>query len=310
MQLSVVGPDTSPQVRDITPEVERTGNHAYAFGGFGDLWKGTWRGPQGEKAVAIKVLRISNDPKIQEKIGKRVRKELRIWQCLNHPNIIPLCGVSSAFGFYDSFVCPWMELGSLSTFLKNAEATLNLSRRLEILRDAADGLNYLHQENIVHGDLTSPNVLLDSNGLAVLCDFGLSGVVAEVMSATFITSTISGNARWMAPELMALSLEDTDVPVIKTTHQTDMYSFGCLTLETLSGKRPYYYYTTEQQVLLSVSQGIKPRRPARDVVSDKLWKFIQQCWAPAGQRISAQLALEYIRGFLADEGVKANMDES
>jgi serine/threonine protein kinase len=197
-----------------------------------------------------------------------------------------------------------MEHGSLSSFLKKSNQTLLLPRRLEILRDIAEGLKYLHQEQIVHGDLTSMNILLDSDDRAILCDFGLSGVVAEVKSATFMTSTVSGNARWMAPELMELASEDTDeVSIIEPTYQSDMYSFGCLALETLSGKMPYHYYKTEPQVLLSISRGIKPRRSSRDEVSDKLWGFIQQCWAPAGQRISAELALECIRGFLqvADE---------
>lgn len=87
---------------------------------------------------------------------------------------------------------------------------------------------------IIHGDLTSPNVLIHADGRAVLSDFGLSNVALDVKSATFMTSTLGGNARWIAPELLAMVYDEDEAstPIEKKRSlECDIYSFGSIMLE-------------------------------------------------------------------------------
>ncbi|KAG2337151.1 kinase-like protein, partial [Suillus weaverae] len=83
----------------------------------------------------------------------------------------------------------------------------------------------VHVNNIVHGDLTSPNILIDRRGAACLADFGLS--IALSASASW-TSTLQGNLPWMAPELFR---ETQDGSPVWPTKQSDIYSFGCVILQ-------------------------------------------------------------------------------
>lgn len=81
---------------------------------------------------------------------------------------------------------------------------------------------------VVHGDLNGANILVDDDGSARLCDFGLSSIAAEFQGTSYITSTIGGNARWAAPELFLVA---DDGSVARVNERTDAYSYGSVTLE-------------------------------------------------------------------------------
>jgi serine/threonine protein kinase len=66
-------------------------------------------------------------------IFKRLRRELKVWQRLNHDNVLPLYGTTSDFGPYSSMVCPWVDNGSLSKYLERRGATLTLRERFGIV---------------------------------------------------------------------------------------------------------------------------------------------------------------------------------
>ena len=83
---------------------------------------------------------------------------------------------------------------------------------------------------MVHGDLTGANILVDDDGSARLCDFGMSSIAAEFQGTSYITSTIGGNIRWAAPEYV-LQANDESVAVAGVNKQTDAYSYGSVTLE-------------------------------------------------------------------------------
>lgn len=107
----------------------------------------------------------------------------------------------------------------------------------------------MHSFDVVHGDLTgvsiSPltfaihlsdssfqsNILIDDEGKARLCDFGLSSIAADFQSTSHLTSTIGGNVRWAAPELYHI-YEDDSTPSV--TKYSDIYSFGSVMLEVRS----------------------------------------------------------------------------
>jgi len=145
------------------------------------------------KNVAIKVLRSSSEnEQAKKKLNKKLRRELRVWQRLHHENVVPLFGVTSNFGPYTSMVCPWMENGTLNSYLEKTGNTLRLSDRFRILCEVAAGLSYLHSFDVIRGDLTGSNILITDKGRAMLSDFGLSTIIAEFQGTSYFTSSIRG----------------------------------------------------------------------------------------------------------------------
>lgn len=192
---------------------------------------------------------------------QRLRRELCVWQRLSHKNILVLYGITSNFGHCPGFVCPWLENGSISKYLKKRGVDLLAAHHLQLVRmsfrklshccsfvlklcEVAAGLSYcesittlgqtdlmlrsVHTSGVVHGDLTGANILVADDGSACLCDFGLSSIAAEFQGTSYITSTMGGNVRWAAPELI-LPTEDGTVPMVDT--YCDAYSYGSVTLE-------------------------------------------------------------------------------
>ncbi|KAJ6542835.1 TKL/TKL-ccin protein kinase [Mycena capillaripes] len=264
---------------DLTGHIRREGSYPQAHGGFADVWKGVWD-RQPDRWVAIKVLRSRlDDPQMEAKMNKRLARELGVWKLLDHKHVLKLLGTVSDFGPYDSMVCPWLEQGSVSKYMERRGDILSMTDRLQLLCEVADGLNYLHENSIVHGDLTGSNILIDDEGKAKLCDFGLSSIVVEFCGTSSLTSCIGGAVRWADASLYSLSTEDGEEQESPTlTTRSDIYSFGSVTLEILSGRIPYFYVKTDAQVVIEMHKGNKPRRPATSFVTDAQWAFIQHCW--------------------------------
>ncbi|KAG1870906.1 kinase-like domain-containing protein, partial [Suillus subluteus] len=212
---------------------------------------------------------------------QRIRREIRICARLKHHNILSVYGYTYGFGLFMAIVSPWAESGNLTTYLEREDAHLTMVRRFQILRDITEGLHYLHTNNVIHGDLTGPNVLIHGDGTACLADFGLSLVYSEVLSVSLAswTSTFHGNFRWLAPELLG---EPDDESPIRPSKCSDVYSFGGIMLQVLTS-RPPYYYLSEAAVIQRIGSGVKPLRSRYPAFSDKYWHFIEECWSTAPQ---------------------------
>ncbi|KAF7975961.1 hypothetical protein HWV62_8092 [Athelia sp. TMB] len=105
-----------------------------------------------------------------------------------------------------------------------------------------------------------------------------------------------GNVRWAAPELFQVP-DDGSVPTVNT--HSDVYSYGSVTLEILSGNVPFSYLLRDAQVVMEVFKGVKPRRPATPFMTNALWDFISQCWRDEPQaRPDAEELLKSMHGFL------------
>ncbi|KAF8554314.1 hypothetical protein OG21DRAFT_1106534 [Imleria badia] len=101
---------------------------------------------------------------------------------------------------------------------------------------------------------------------------------------TFATSSrAAGTLRWVAPELLCLdvsSSEDVeDLPNILPTPRSDIYSFGGIMIQVLTGRIPYHYYSRDERVLFALSQGETPKRPVSVLVTDDQWYLTQWCWS-------------------------------
>ncbi|KAG2107360.1 kinase-like domain-containing protein [Suillus cothurnatus] len=246
--------------QDLTNELQGRSRFPVASGGFGDIWKC--------ELVAVKTIRaFESDDEVQ--IQKKMRRELKVWGRLKHDSILPLWGVATDFGPYPAMICPWADNGTLTGYLERQESLFTCQ-----LNDIAIGLQYLHSKSIVHGDLTGSNVLIYGNGRACLADFGLSTIIKEFIGTSYFTSTIQGNARWVAAELFEIS--ENDELLLST--ECDIYSFGSITLQVLTCKVPYYDVKDNFWVLGQIMRGIKPKPPNESQIMPRHWEFIQRCW--------------------------------
>ncbi|KAJ7572902.1 kinase-like domain-containing protein [Mycena floridula] len=238
-------------------------------GGFADVYKGSRKGQH----VCLKVLRLFTQTiEMREKLLKDFCREALLWKQLDHPNVLPLLGVTIEL-FAPSFclVSPWMSNGNVMQYLEqNPEFS-----RINAVRDIAAAIQYLHEHKplIVHADIRGTNVLVLDNLQCCLADFGLSAITESSGITGTSTATRAGSVRWMAPEILSLSTHGAEL------NQTprDIYAFACTVLEIYTGKHPFPEYRVDFKVGHEVSEGRRPSRPP-NVFSNKLWDLVEKCW--------------------------------
>ncbi|KAG2138078.1 kinase-like domain-containing protein [Suillus bovinus] len=269
-------------LQDLSKYITKDGDYPIARGGFGEIWKCTLNIDRNSVKVAVKALQVYIDDQRGEakaKKIKRIKRELRICANLKHANILPIYGYTHGFGPFIALVSPWAENGNLSDYLKREGEVLTLVRRFQLLRDIMAGLQYLHANSVIHGDFNGPNVLIRGDGTACVADFGLSLMYSDVISPSKAswTSTLKGNTRWMAPELLVLERED-GTPT-RPSEQSDIYSFGGIMLQVLTNKTPYYYLPNDAAIVLCIARSETPFRSRYPELPEKYWTFIEQCWS-------------------------------
>jgi serine/threonine protein kinase len=174
-----------------------------------------YRGEFGGEILAVK------------KMSRDVTKEVNILKRINHFNLIKLEGVCENRGcFY--LVLEYMENGSLREWLscKKFEETGNWAQRIQIALDVANGLYYLHsftEPAYVHKDIKSSNVLLNGNLRAKIANFSL----ARAATSAAMTKHVVGSIGYMAPEYVREG---------QVTPKIDVYAFGVILLELITGK--------------------------------------------------------------------------
>lgn len=109
-----------------------------------------------------------------------------------------------------------------------------------------------------------------------MSDFGLSTIVAGLQGTSFTSSTVGGALRWAAPELYRTGMQTEIIPEV--AKPCDIYSFGSVMLQALSGRIPYDDISSDIQVLIEMMRGQFPRRPPNNLLSDEFWLFITSCW--------------------------------
>ncbi|KAJ7155408.1 kinase-like domain-containing protein [Mycena crocata] len=172
-------------------------------------------------------------------------------------------------------VSPWMRHGTILKHLaENGNA--NVERRLF---EIAQGLEYLHSQDIIHGDLRGSNILVNDEWHACLADFGLA-VFSDATAATH-TSHHGGSVRWMSPELHYP--QSCGLDSFQRTFKSDVYSFAFVCVELYTGKPPFSELSHDAAVMLRVMAKERPSRPCdasgRQLISDALWEVVEQCWS-------------------------------
>jgi len=150
---------------------------------------------------------------------------------------------------------------------------------LDMLIGATRGLNYLHENEIVHGDLKSPNILIDAEGNPRLSDFGLCSITRDVDSANASTPNHNCTVRYCAPELLDID-GAARVDKRRRTTESDVYSLSMVIVELATGKPPFPEFH-DIKIPAVVSKGKRPSKPRHfDAlgITSEVWAVAERCW--------------------------------
>ncbi len=191
-------------------------------GGMATVYKAT-RLSDGQR-VAVKVL--SGKFKVLPDFIKRFEREALLMESFAHPNILPVYDFGKTDGL-TYIVMALLSGGSLKDYLEHRR--LSVAEMVILLGQIAGALDYAHERGVIHRDLKPSNILMDSEGKPYLADFGIAKFKEESIGLT-ATGMLIGTPGYMAPEQWRAE------PV---TAQTDIYAFGIMIFELLSGRLPF-----------------------------------------------------------------------
>uniref|UniRef100_A0A3P9CKE0 receptor protein-tyrosine kinase n=1 Tax=Maylandia zebra TaxID=106582 RepID=A0A3P9CKE0_9CICH len=260
--------DPNEAVREFAKEIDVSFvkiEEVIGAGEFGEVCRGRLKIPgKKENYVAIKTLKGG----YTDKQRRDFLSEASIMGQFQHPNIIHLEGIITAS-------CPvmilteYMENGALDSFLRLNDSQFTPIQLVGMLRGIASGMKYLAEMSYVHRDLAARNILINSNLVCKVSDFGLSRFLQENSSDPTYTSSLGGKIpiRWTAPEAIAFR---------KFTSASDVWSYGIVMWEVMSfGERPYWDMSN-QDVINAIEQDY--RLPPPPDCPTHLHQLMLDCW--------------------------------
>ncbi|KAK4268414.1 hypothetical protein QN277_025077 [Acacia crassicarpa] len=224
-------------------------------GGFGVVYHTILRDG---RSVAIKKLTVSSLVKSQEDF----EREVKTLGKMRHQNLVALEGYYWTSSL-QLLIYEYLSRGSLHKLLhdENKKAILSWRQRFKIILGMAKGLAHLHQMNIIHYNLKSTNVLIDCSGEPKIGDFGLVRLL-PMLDHCVLSSKIQSALGYMAPEFACRT--------VKITEKCDIYGFGILVLELVTGKRPVEYMEDDVVVLCDMVRGALEEGKADQCIDPRL----------------------------------------
>ncbi|CAN2387672.1 Ephrin type-A receptor 6 [Pristimantis euphronides] len=258
--------DPSLAVHEFAKEIDPSRiriERVIGAGEFGEVCSGRLKTPaKKEIPVAIKTLKGG----YMDRQRRDFLREASIMGQFDHPNIIRLEGVVTKSRPV-MIVVEYMENGSLDSFLRKHDGHFTVIQLVGMLRGIASGMRYLSDMGYVHRDLAARNILVNSNLVCKVSDFGLSRVLEDDPEAAYTTTGGKIPIRWTAPEAIAYR---------KFSSASDAWSYGIVMWEVMSyGERPYWEMSN-QDVILSIEEGYRLPAPMGCPVS--LHQLMLHCW--------------------------------
>ncbi|HEX6107249.1 MAG TPA: protein kinase [Gemmatimonadales bacterium] len=230
--LNSGGPQPAGSIPDLRDTLQRTLAGTYTIerelggGGMSRVYLAE------ETALGRRVVIKTLPPELAQAVSsERFRQEIRFAARLTHPHIVPLLSAGESDGV-PWYTMPYLEGTTLRGRL--GRGSLPLPEAVSLLRDVARALAYAHEHGVVHRDIKPENVLL-TGGTAMVTDFGIAKALTAATGPApgGLTSlgVVMGTPAYMAPEQIAGD------PAID--HRADLYAFGCLAYEVLTGAAPF-----------------------------------------------------------------------
>lgn len=245
------------------PEAEIVFGDRVGSGSFGTVYKGSWHGP-----VALKKLNVFSDQKPTQAQLQAFKNEVAVLRKTRHVHVLLFMGCVHE---QLTIVTQWCSGSSLYKHLHVLETKFDVRQMIEICRQTAQGMDYLHAKNIIHRDLKSNNIFLHEDFTVKIGDFGLATVKSRFSqippnlmpsnstTANSSSSSSSGSAGsaaqptgsilWMAPEVIRMT------PPSPYSFQSDVYSFGVVLFELAAGQLPYRSHSKDA-ILFMVGSGL------------------------------------------------------
>ncbi|KAJ0255020.1 ATMRK1 [Hirschfeldia incana] len=256
-------------------------NHVLARGTYGTVYRGVYAGQQ----VAVKVLDWGEDGlSTADDLRISFEQEVAVWQKLDHPNVTKFIGASmgtsdlklpstsdGSSGAHPAKACcvvvEYVAGGTLKKFLiKKYRSKLPIKDVIQLSLDLARGLNYLHSKAIVHRDVKSENMLLETNKTLKIADFGVARVEAQnPQDMTGETGTLG----YMAPEVLEGKAYN---------RKCDVYSFGVCLWEIYCCDMPYADCSFSEISHAVVHKNLRPEIPK--CCPQAVANIMKRCWDP------------------------------
>ncbi|MEJ5201422.1 MAG: penicillin-binding protein activator [Anaerolineales bacterium] len=223
-----------------------------------------------ERMVAIKVIRQDAfAPKEMQDLTKRFEREAKSLAKLDHPNIVKIFDYGE-HGGSPYLVMQYVGGGSLRECLKEQGELWHWRKSARLLIPIAWALDYAHQQNIIHRDVKTPNILLTTQDIPMLSDFGIAKIVAPGVVATLTGTGVGiGTPEYMAPE-QAMG---------KVFPQSDIYSLGIVFFELITGQLPYSADTPMAVILKHLNEPLPSPRGLNPSLPEAVEKILLKALA-------------------------------
>lgn len=240
----------------------------FAAGAHSKLYHGMYN----DKAVAVKIIRQPEDDEnglMATRLENQFVREVSLLSQLRHPNVIKLIGACKNPPVF-CVITEYLSGGSLKAYLHKYEnKSLPLGKLVSISLEIAKGMEYIHSQGVVHRDLKPENILFDQDSSVKIADFG----IASNEKYCNAVSNDVGTYRWMAPEMIKHKSH---------CRKVDVYSFGLLLWEMVTGRVPYEDMTPIQAAFAVVNKKLRPVIP--DECPSCLRALMEQCWASVAEK--------------------------
>ena len=238
---------------------------AVGSGGFGTVY---W-GMLDNQKIAVKKLR--SNTKTEDLVWNSFLAELRVMR-LNHDNVVKVLGAMMLTNT-PCLVMEYAGSNNLQDVIESKDEELSLASRLKISSAIACGLEYIHNQGIVHLDIKPANLIMNEESSCKIADFGCSLKVYELDDTLRPNFYLTGTHAYKAPELLLGEFPTT---------QADIYSMGICMWQMLSRVEPYAGEDPQLVIFGIATNSVRPRIPKAVAVSDAGYRnLFEECWKGA-----------------------------